>query len=338
MPTPYLNILIFPRSFQFRNRSLGLRRNIVIGNVRGSLVLPRANNAQIGAPFSQLLPPRVSNASYAEKVHAHVHQNDGEGKLRWGGYFTHNLKDPVNTAIASVHAAILTISPKQKGQTRSLQAVSDECMEHLPAWSSRLTDWIEVLTGEDLNAVHPVTATLMPERWPSTAWIHQNGSKLDYTFVNPPMVLMGSDGKNAMDEKIWSRAITAANAGRNIPDVWALIRDARAANLRDNRHRAVLDAATAAELIVDKQLRAELLRKNSLAFVDNLLKGAWQVSRRIEMMRALSMWLPVALESKLTSVRNKVVHSNAAVTESQADAAVEVAEELARRYAAELLK
>jgi len=338
MPTPYLNILIFPRSLQFRNRSLGVRRNIVIGNVRASVVLPRANNAQIGAPFSQLLPPRVSNVSYAEKVHGHVHQNDGEGTLRWGGYFSYNIKDPINTAVASVHAAILSISPKQNGQTRSLQAVADECMEHLPAWSSRLTDWIEILTGEDLSAVHPVSATLMPERWTSTAWIHGSGSELDYAFVNPPVVLMGSDGKNAMDEKIWSTAIAAANAGRNIPDVWALIRDARAANLRDNRRRAVLDAATAAELIVDQQLRSELLRNNSLGFVDNLLKGAWQVSRRIEIMKALSMWLPVGLEAKLTSVRNKVVHSNQAVTRAQAEAAVEVAEELARRYAAELLK
>lgn len=301
-------------------------------------MLPRANNTEIGAPFSQLLPPRVSKVSYAEKVHAHVHQNDGEGRLRWGSYFTYNTKDPVNTAVASVHAAILSIPPKQSGQTRSLRSVADECMEHLSAWSSRLTDWIEVLTGEDLNAVHPVNATLMPERWTSTAWIYQDGSKLDYTFVNPPMVLMGSDGKNAMNEKIWTRAIAAANAARNIPDVWALIRDARAAKLRDNRRRAVLDAATAAELIVDQQLRSALLRNNSVAFVDNLLKGAWQVSRRIEMMKALSMWLPVGLESKLTSVRNKVIHANQAVTKPQAVAAVEVAEELARRYAAALLK
>jgi hypothetical protein len=50
------------------------------------------------------------------------------------------------------------------------------------------------------------------------------------------------------------------------------------------------------------------------------------------------MWLPTSLDTKLSSLRNRVVHSNARVAKAEAGVAVIVAEELARHYAADLLK
>ena len=75
-----------------------------------------------------------------------------------------------------------------------------------------------------------------------------------------------------------------------------------------------------------------------MAFVDKLLKNTWQVSRRTDLMKALGMWLPAGLDTKLSELRNKVVHANATVTTLQSKEAMEVAEELARHYVMSLLK
>jgi hypothetical protein len=331
-PKPYLNVIIFPRSLHFRNAALGFRRKVKIGQLAGHLILPRANNEEIGKSFSKLLPPRVSRVDYAIKVHNHVHQGEYDGKLRWGGYFAHNTHDPINTAIAGVHAAVLALSPMEGDRIMSVSEVGEACIAQLPRWSSILTDWIEVLTGADLNSTHPLQMVVSPERWTTAAWIHSAGSRSEYTFVNGSFSLMGSDGKDAMGAQEWSTAIRAANEGRDIPEVWALIRDARAAILRHSGRRAVLDAATAVELIVGRELRRELLRTNSARFTEQLLKKTWQVSRRVEMMADLDMWLPRELDANVMSLRNGVIHSNALVTKAQASAAVETADALLRHY------
>ncbi|HEY2847686.1 MAG TPA: hypothetical protein VGI80_07700, partial [Pyrinomonadaceae bacterium] len=71
--------------------------------------------------------------------------------------------------------------------------------------------------------------------------------------------------------------------------------------------------------------------------VETLMKGTWQVSRRMELMAALSMWLPADLSSKLTELRNKVIHKNVVVTPQLAREAVDAANDLARHYASSLL-
>ena len=208
----------------------------------------------------------------------------------------------------------------------------------LSSWSQRLSDWVEVLASDDLNDSHPVHRAIAPRHWTSPAWIHPQGSKIRYTFVNPPISLIGSSGENALDAGLWSRAVRAANNQRDIPDIWALVRDARAAQRRRLGRRAVLDAATAAELIIERQLRTTLRRNNPDAFVERLMKSAWQVSRRIELMRSLKMWLPPKIEENLSSLRNRVVHNNAPVSKEEAKAAVDAAEQLARHYELGLLK
>ena len=231
---PYLNILTFPVSLEFRNSALGLRRRVKIGNLCGTLILPLANNNAIGESFSQLLAPKMKHLDFAERVYAHCHQHEPEGTLRWGGYFTYNQNDPVNTAIASVHSAVLSLSPSQSGRTLSMEQVAEECLQHFPQWCVSLTDWIELMTRDDLNVAHPLNTAFAPLHWTSTAWTHTSGSRPDYKYVNPPLHMFGSDGENAMDAGQWSDAIRAANAMRDLPEIWALLRDARSAQRRGN--------------------------------------------------------------------------------------------------------
>jgi hypothetical protein len=337
-PAPYLNIVRFPIPLEFHNSALGLRRRVVIGRLRGTLMLPLPNIDAIEVPFSGLLPPRAKNIDLAQRVYAQGVGGEPDVYVDWGRYFTWHKDRPAETAVASVRLAALSFPQAQPQGVMSLEEVAEECLNHIVDWCSRLVDWIEVLTGDDLDAAHPIHSALDRAPWTSTPWIYVEGDAPQYQFVNPVLRLYGSRGDNAIGPREWSTVIRSANAGRDLPEAWSLLRDARAAYRRDHGRRAVLDAATAAELIIDRQLRAKLLRRNDPPFVDKLLKGTWQVSRRLELMSALGMWLPADIDTKLSSLRNRVVHSNASVTKSDAAAAVDVAEQLARRYEPNALK
>lgn len=333
----YLNIVTFPRALEFKNNALGIWRRIQMGDLVGKIYLPRSNIGAIDTSFRNLLPPLIKNIDFLIRVEQHMHENSEEFELQWGNYFTWYKKNPEDTAIAAVYRAVIAFPAVQGLGKLSVEDLAKKCIEQFPAWSSRLSDWIEVLTSDDLNAAHPLYAG-DHSLWVSAAWIHPKGTGIDYSFINPQLTLHGSNGKNSMDANLWTRAIHAANNNREIPEIWALIRDARAAQRRDLGRRAVLDAGTSAELIIEKNLRRRLLRSNSQPFVDKIMKGTWQVSRRVELMKSLRMWFPQNFEVHLLQLRNNVVHKNARVTTSEAKHAVDAAEQLARKYESGLLK
>ena len=102
-----------------------------------------------------------------------------------------------------------------------------ECMEHFPIWASRLVDWVEALTHQDLDAAHPLINACSRPRWTTISWTYRSGGKPQYTYVNPSIVLIGSGGKGAIGIKDWGRLIQAANNLKALPEVWALLRGSR---------------------------------------------------------------------------------------------------------------
>jgi hypothetical protein len=266
-----------------------------------------------------------------------VESREENDRVRWGIYTRYNRHDQAGTAVASVGAAVLTIPALQADEEWTLERVAKACINDFPLWCARLNDWIEVLTGNDLNAAHPVDAVLDPAHWTSAAWIQSTAKDVKYEYVNPTINVVLHE-TNPMDASRWSAAIRAANGGRDLPEIWVLLRDARSAQRRRQFRRAILDAATAAELIVDQELRNELLKTNAAPFVDKLLKDTWQVSRRLDLMGALGMWLPVDIHDKLTVLRNSVIHKNVVVSREQTKDALDVAYDFANHYVGSLLK
>lgn len=333
MPTStYLNIITFPVPIEFKNAALGIRRTINVGGLKGVIYLPTQNIPEIGQAFSELRPPAVRNIDLATRIQNLSADPDISVTSCWGRYFTWHLDDVEKTAIASVQRAAVAFPAPQGNNVLSVESLAQKCIAQFPTWGARLADWIEVLTGQDLNASHPWEPAVSKQRWTSTAWIYPAVKKVTYTYVNSSLSVYFSKGEQALDAEGWTSAIRAANSGRDIPDVWALVRDARAAQRRRLYRRAILDAATAAELIIDRQLRGNLLKINSATFVARLMKGTWQVSKRIDMMESLGLWLPNDIEANVSTLRNRVIHSNANVTASEGRKAVDTVEQLARCY------
>ncbi len=311
----------------FRNSALGVWRRIAVGPLTGTIYLPRPNlEGAVEELFSvNLLPPRLKDIDFAIRVES------DDNRVSWGRYFSYNKNDLAGTALATVGAAVLAIPAKQVDREWSLEEVAKACISDFPGWCRSLTDWIEVLTGNDLNTAHSVDETLDPSRWTSAAWIKSTPGSADYEYVNPAINIYDHD-ENPMYSTHWSAAIRAANAGRQLPDIWALLRDARSAQRRRQYRRAILDAATAAELIVDQELRNRLLKANSIPFVDKLLKNTWQVSRRMDLMAAQGMWLPTGIRKDLTDLRNQVIHKNIVASPREAQTALDVAYNFANHY------
>jgi hypothetical protein len=177
----YLNLLHFPVPCEFRNSALGHRREIKIGSLSGSIYLPRANLAAVGEPFNELLPPHVRDIAFAVRVFDHGRSNAWE-RLRWGGYFIYNVNDPAGTAVASVRFAAITFPARQGREVVTMPALAEECLKNMPAWCSRLTSWIEVLTKDDLDSAHSLPAALHPERWTTAAWVTSSQGKPTYKY------------------------------------------------------------------------------------------------------------------------------------------------------------
>lgn len=328
MHSQFLNVIRFPVPIEFRNQSLGLRRKIIVGPLVGTIYLPTENIEEINRG-RLLRPPQVGDIDWLLKVTNH--DRPSVEKLEWGSYFTWNPANPAATAVASVSHAVLRFPESQPSGRKSLKEIARECHQLMPEWHRRLTDWIEILAKDDLDADHPLESHQSPD-FMCALWTYRTNGKRSYDYVNPALVLMLSKGESALDKTLWSSAIRSANKRLEPTEVRLLLRDARAALHRKKFRRTVLDAATAVELLIEPALRKKLLQSNSPVVVEHLLKQGWRFSWRKQIMKKLGMWLPPRIEKDLMDVRNGVIHKNASVARPQAAKALEQAEQLADYY------
>lgn len=326
----YLNLIQFPVPCEFRNSALGHRRQVKVGSLKGNIYLPTENLSAISQGRS-LAPPPIRDVDFVAGLFDRHARNEME-RLKWGWYFSHHPKDLAGTAVATVGFAVLAFSEYQSGKSLPLATVSKECLEHLPAWCSRLVDWIEVITKDDLNSAHSIRDSIDPVRWTTAAWITSSVGRPSYCFVNPSMSIFGSSGDRAMTTLQWQVAVRGANRGTDPPDIYLLLRDARAAQMRHHRRRAILDLATAVELIIATALRARLSKAHSQSEIDRQLNQERKFWRRTALMEANGMRVPDGVRVDVMALRNKVIHENASVTQGQSAAAIRIVEELAACY------
>ena len=329
----YLHLIEFPIALGIQNQALGLRCSIALGNVNGSLYLPRPNLPAVGSDlsFRRLNPPAVRNIAFAARMHDHSEQP--AENFSWGGYSSWNPKDLANSAVAFVEFAALAFPAKQKGRWATFDDITSQFGQHFDACCSRLVDWIEVQTHADLDSTQPFERVSVGPKWSTAAWTYRDAGKNEHEYPNYTINVMGASlQERALDKRQWSNAVRGANRSLRPPEIHLLLRDARAAQLRSSGRRAVLDAATAVDLIVGPALRSMLLKRNAPAFVERLLKQEWQFKRRMELMHSLGMFVPPGLSVDVMELRNKVIHGNKPVSHAQAHKAVEIAQALAEHY------
>jgi hypothetical protein len=120
-------------------------------------------------------------------------------------------------------------------------------------------------------------------------WLRHEGQARD--VWNPAPIHATMSPINALTREMWQGILGAASDGRQPPTEYLLLRDSFAANRRGQGRRAVLDAATAAELALTRLLDQELAagRQDLATYVKDQSK---QIGGRIRALTALGIQIP----------------------------------------------
>lgn len=221
------------------------------------------------------------------------------------------------------NAEHLRAAPWNDGSPRAV--VHDALAHGVEAWFDAVRSWVEVLTGQDLNHRHPVY----------DATLHGHGLTLwDGSALSPPGLLTLTTPTVApLDLSGWTLVLARVAGGVAPPAEHLLARDARAAAVRRETRKAVLDAAAAAELVLNGLLAQELAalpdetrsavqaeHRTLGRLVDLLAKSRHDVAERQDDLK------------HLTTLRNRAAHRGAAPNYDDAVRAVDTATGLVLRH------
>lgn len=209
-------------------------------------------------------------------------------------------------------------SPRYGVSKDPTSRLADEVRQGIEPWFLAVRAWVEVYTGQDLDHEHP--------RW--DAWVEGHGLRLweasGREVSAPSRVILTMTDELAVDDALWTFALDAAGRG-DVPDLeHLLLRDSRSASLRGQRRRAVLDAATAVEVVaarLDNLIAAR--RPPALGMLLKRLKDGGVIDGHQRQ----------RLQSELVEVRNAAIHRGQVPDPSVTAQAVGAATEFVSRHA-----
>jgi hypothetical protein len=188
---------------------------------------------------------------------------------------------------------------------------------NISRWFDIVRTWIELLTAQDLDHRHPVydANSIGPgfEAWRDGAFVD-----VGFTLTTPRI--------NALSLDNWRYALDEAAHHRYPPVQYVTARDARAASIRGDHRKAILDAATSAEVVLAQ------------VYDQEWPKYAKEPPHKRPALDAYAKWLlskgvTLAVEEaridELRNARNSAIHSGTPTTEAIAYNAVETAYRLA---------
>jgi hypothetical protein len=190
-------------------------------------------------------------------------------------------------------------------------ASTAQAAEHLfgsiCSWSEMLSNWVKVAALGDLP-LDPVT--LLPSDWIEEhcglrlQHVDQAGNETTQ-LARPLWNIGGVVRVKSLDERTWWAVVERVNAGVDPPAERLLLSDAWAQLEQESMRRAVLDAATAAEIALT-QILDHQLRGLPPAVANLIRREARQLGPLARALGALGVDLPEVQE--LAEVRNQAIH------------------------------
>lgn len=206
-------------------------------------------------------------------------------------------------------------------------AASEDFLRELDDWWSRFTSWVGVLTGQDFEGLggYPWGATRSRPllTWTSDA-SGQRDRMQDRWYFPPPR--RGFPITTLQLQEL-EACVTATGNQDPPPAEWLFIRDARSLVNAGQNRRAVIDAGTAAELAMTTLIDNYLVSAHTDEPVKKaLLKRYTGLEGRSALLRRLRPGLlSDQLGRDLIELRNVATHGGQALTDTQAQTAVDMA-------------
>jgi hypothetical protein len=256
---------------------------IRIAEHEGDLCLPGRPTAS-GDPAG-LSPPRIYEEQITQKL----------VKTNWGW-----MLGPDSSLVTSALLRF-TLSAEESAQ---IKIIGQRIAEEAETWRDAFLQWIQALAGQRSACMRRAP----PQQSGSNVylWFTESG-KLEAARTAGHSHIAIFSPHPAPRTRIIS-ALDKASRGIPIPLEHLLLNAAECALSELDTRRAVLDAATGAEIALRQVLYAKLAEANVQAVVECLLKRNDTIGRLIELAEVFNLTVPKGLIDRIARPRNQVAH------------------------------
>jgi hypothetical protein len=206
---------------------------------------------------------------------------------------------------------------------------ADDFLSELDDWWARFTSWVGILTSQDFLGLggysRPGITSGSLETWTGDARGQRAAAQIRSYFPpnrgTPPSILQAQD---------LEACVTATGNQDPPPAEWLFIRDARSNLSGGGTRRAVIDAGTAAELAMTALVDNYLVAANTDEPVRKALARRYTgLEGRSALLRKLRPGLlSDQLGRDLIGPRNRATHGGHALTDIEAQTAVDIATDI----------
>jgi hypothetical protein len=300
----------FPWALPVAEDAFGEAATVVIGGQRVDLLLPVRGTEQrslVEPPSRAVLDPRVVR------------------EIRVGG-----LPDPIpwgwaqtikgrGGQVGAVRASLLVT--RTTGELRRAPEM-EALAVHFPAWFSIVRGWLIAWT----RSLPPVTGVV--DR--NACLLAMDGDRV--TGVGASINVFHSEAARDASWKEVRSALQRASRGEQLPIEHELLQSSDAAIMQRDCRRAVIDAATAAEVSLSKAVSSVLLTRGTpRPFIDRAIKHANGLMGVLDLYRSLggqSSRSKNQVQTSLAERRNDAAHGGHVPSDQEARLALQIARDL----------
>ena len=301
----------------FRGEALGREHPVRIGDIDGVIGLPKlpgdwaslAPDARWGPLASPRLEYPQFEAGYAVM------------KVAWGRPYNRPPGD------SAVEAVLLRFATTPDGG----RELGDRVAAAVRPWFRRVRAWLSALTLQDLNSDEPHTGAFIEGEGLRLQGFDAGGKSYFARTAQGGFFISQSESV-LVSTDAWRTALDRVSAGSDLAVEHQLMIDARGALRRRNNRRAVLEAATAGEVVLTAAVRAALSPRNETAVVEKMLKDNRTLGGRVRLCKLFNVAMPDGVEAKLADPRNLAIHGGVVPTDAEAGEAVRVAAEIVKTH------
>ena len=202
---------------------------------------------------------------------------------------------------------------------RELTRAVDRLSGAMAIWTSRLASWIEAVAHQDVGRTGPTR--ILGQHLPAVVEGYE-----EVMPAHSGLVTTLGDGSSPVDAASWRVIVRSVGEGLDVPDEHRLLSDARAWMRRQDYRRAIIDAASASEMVLTEILDWKLAA-SAPALEERLSADRRTLVRLKDLLAPL---VPVANDrlDRFVTTRHEVMHKAYEATQADASEAVAIAEEL----------
>ncbi|GJF19001.1 hypothetical protein NGTWS1803_08640 [Mycolicibacterium cyprinidarum] len=252
------------------------------------------------AAMSSLAPPRILGRPPAKP------------QENWGMVSVSTSERPVGVTVEQL--AFTT----EVADDADLEQIAETLVDAMDGWWETVRAWLEVVTGQHLTDVGHQEIRYIGNKTPIWPLLDDgaHGTPVSWTTTSE---IRWPRRVPAVTAEILGDCVALADVEPKL--AWTLLRDARSLAEVGQHRRAVIDAATAAELAVTAMLD-DSLKSETAADAARLKKRASTLGQKVDLLDQRGHSFPQSFFDHLVYKRNDVVHEGQSVQPAECTAAI----------------